>query len=144
MACSGCSGAVEAAARNTVEPDALPTPERTEIDEELAVPGSIYLTYYDCYFTVEVAAVYDEQSGENQQVYYAHAILPKDTDLSALPVLISFNGSMLLLDGESVALEPPVMLLMDFSNGTRHQIEVQYDGGQRVYTVWAELPNSDA
>lgn len=137
FALMGCASR-DAATQDTPPPEVSPTPERVEIDEELAVPGAIYLTYYDYYFTVEVAAVYDGQSGETVQEYFAHAILPGDVDLSALPVLISFNGTRLLLNGEAVALEPPVMLQLDFSGGAQHEIMVEYDNGQRIYTVWAE------
>lgn len=137
VGCGDTSG--DDIAQETPAPEVSPTPERVEIDEELAVPGAIYLTYYDYYFTVEVAAVYDEQSGESAQAYYAHVMLPNDVDLSALPVLISFNGTRLLLNGEAVALEPPVMLQLDFSGGAQHEITVECDNGQRVYTVWAEL-----
>lgn len=110
--------------------------ERTPLEEDLSIPGAISINFYDIYFEKEFTSEYDESAETYTNRYYCTGKLPADTNFSELPVLIEFNGDYLKIDGETMAVESPVMIMLDFKNSS-HEMEVGFEESSRVYEVSA-------
>ena len=73
-----------------------------------------------------------KESGVVTNSYSATLDLPEAREISALPVVIEFNGDSLKIDGYFFSDESPAMVYLDYANGVTHDITVVLDGYEKT------------
>lgn len=80
--------------------------------------------YRDLSFEIEQLQITDKESGIVTNSYFATLDLPDEREVSALPVVIEFNGDSLKIDGYTLSDESPAIAYLNYSNGATHDITV--------------------
>lgn len=102
------------------------------LDADLSQPGAICMQYRDLSFEIEQLQITDKESGVVTNSYSATLDLPEAREISALPVVIEFNGDSLKIDGYFFSDESPAMVYLDYANGVTHDITVTFDGCEKT------------
>lgn len=105
-----------------------------EIEENLSSPCALVLKYKDTSFTV--ASITERSLAEDTFTirYQASAAIPASEDISSVYITAMFNGNALYVDDELVGTLSPIILKLDFENGS-HDFYVDSSGGGRHYEV---------
>lgn len=106
--------------------------QRVILDADLSQPGAICMQYRDLSFEIEQLQITDKESGVVTNSYSATLVLPEAREISALPVVIEFNGDSLKIDGYFFSDESPAMVYLDYANGVTHDITVTFDGYEKT------------
>ena len=86
--------------------------QRVILDADLSQPGAICMQYRDLSFEIEQLQITDKESGVVTNSYSATLDLPEAREISALPVVIEFNGDSLKIDGYFLSDESPAMVYL--------------------------------
>lgn len=105
-----------------------------EIEENLSSPCALVLKYKDTSFTV--ASITERSLAEDTFTirYQASAAIPASEGISSVYITAMFNGNALYVDDELVGTLSPIILKLDFENGS-HDFYVDSSGGGRHYEV---------
>ncbi|SHI14294.1 protein of unknown function [Sporobacter termitidis DSM 10068] len=103
-----------------------------------AASGDLTITSGSTTFTKEQVDVYNPNEGITYSAYSDTGIMPVGTNLSNLPVTISFEGTALKIDGVTVATSTPYTGSIDFLDKS-HEIEVVYAAGSHVHHAAAYI-----
>ena len=77
-----------------------------------------------------------DQNGEVKEYRYEiESMLPQDAEPSAVPVTITFNGNMLKVESEAIAMESPVQLMLNIDDGKELTFSVVHDSEEENFTV---------
>ena len=106
--------------------------QRVILDADLTQPGAICMQYRDLSFEIEQLQITDKESGVVTNSYSATLDLPEAREISALPVVIEFNGDSLKIDGYFFSDKSPAMVYLDYANGVTHDITVVLEGYEKT------------
>ena len=77
-----------------------------------------------------------DQNGEVKEYRYEiESMLPQDAEPSAVPVTITFNGNMLKVESEAIAMESPMQLMLNIDDGKELTFSVVHGSEEENFTV---------
>ena len=62
-------------------------------------------------------------------------MLPQDAEPSAVPVTITFNGNMLKVESEAIAIESPMQLMLNIDDGKELTFSVVHGSEEETFPV---------
>ena len=126
---------VEQTPQSTAQPEEQLIERRIEITGDISQPGTMAIMCSEGYWRtwrVETAG----QNGEVKEYRYEiESMLPQDAEPSAVPVTITFNGNMLKVEGETIAMESPMQLMLNIENGKELTFSVVHDSEEENFSV---------
>ncbi len=126
---------VEQTPQSTVQPEEQLIERRIEITGDISQPGTMAIMCSEGYWRTWRVETADQNGEVKEYRYEIESMLPQDAELSAVPVTITFNGDMLKVEGETIAMESPMQLMLNIENGKELTFSVVHDSEEETFTV---------
>ena len=126
---------IEQTPQSTVQPEEQLIERRIEITGDISQPGTMAIMCSEGYWRTWRVETADQNGEVKEYRYEIESMLPQDAEPSAVPVTITFNGDMLKVEGETIAMESPVQLMLNIENGKELTFSVVHDSEEENFTV---------
>lgn len=126
---------IEQTPQSTVQPEEQLIERRIEITGDISQPGTMAIMCSEGYWRTWRVETADQNGEVKEYRYEIESMLPQDAEPSAVPVTITFNGDMLKVEGEAIAMESPMQLMLNIENGKELTFSVVHDSEEETFTV---------
>ena len=126
---------IEQTPQSTVQPEEQLIERRIEITGDISQPGTMAIMCSEGYWRTWRVDTADQNGDMIEYRYEIESMLPQDAEPSAVPVTITFNGDMLKVEGEAIAMESPMQLMLNIENGKELTFSVVHDSEEETFTV---------
>ena len=126
---------VEQTPQSTAQPEEQLIERRIEITGDISQPGTMAIMCSEGYWRTWRVETADQNGEVKEYRYEIESMLPQDAEPSAVPVTITFNGDMLKVEGETIAMESPIQLMLNIENGKELTFSVVHDSEEETFTV---------
>lgn len=126
---------IEQTPQSTVQPEEQLIERRIEITGDISQPGTMAIMCSEGYWRTWRVETADQNGEVKEYRYEIESMLPQDAEPSAVPVTITFNGDMLKVEGEAIAMESPMQLMLNIENGKELTFSVVHDSEEENFTV---------
>lgn len=126
---------IEQTPQSTVQPEEQLIERRIEITGDISQPGTMAIMCSEGYWRTWRVETADQNGEVKEYRYEIESMLPQDAEPSAVPVTITFNGDMLKVDGEAIAMESPMQLMLNIEDGKELTFSVVHDSEEENFTV---------
>lgn len=126
---------IEQTPQSTVQPEEQLIERRIEITGDISQPGTMAIMCSEGYWRTWRVETADQNGEVKEYRYEIESMLPQDAEPSAVPVTITFNGDMLKVDGEAIAMESPMQLMLNIEDGKELTFSVVHDSEEETFTV---------
>ena len=113
--------------QSAAQPEEQLIERRIEMTGDISQPGTMAIMCSEGYWRTwrEV----------KEYRYEIESMLPQDAEPSAVPVTITFNGNMLKVESEAIAMESPMQLMLNIDDGKELTFSVVHDSEEENFTV---------
>lgn len=126
---------IEQTPQSTVQPEEQLIERRIEITGDISQPGTMAIMCSEGYWRTWRVETADQNGEVKEYRYEIESMLPQDAEPSAVPVTITFNGNMLKVEGEAIAMESPMQLMLNIEDGKELTFSVVHDSEEETFTV---------
>lgn len=126
---------IEQTPQSTVQPEEQLIERRIEITGDISQPGTMAIMCSEGYWRTWRVETADQNGEVKEYRYEIESMLPQDAEPSAVPVTITFNGNMLKVEGETIAMESPMQLMLNIEDGKELTFSVVHDSEEETFTV---------
>lgn len=126
---------IEQTPQSTVQPEEQLIERRIEITGDISQPGTMAIMCSEGYWRTWRVETADQNGEVKEYRYEIESMLPQDAEPSAVPVTITFNGNMLKVEGETIAMESPIQLMLNIEDGKELTFSVVHDSEEETFTV---------
>lgn len=126
---------IEQTPQSTVQPEEQLIERRIEMTGDISQPGTMAIMCSEGYWRTWRVETADQNGEVKEYRYEIESMLPQDAEPSAVPVTITFNGNMLKVEGEAIAMESPMQLLLNIEDGKELTFSVVHDSEEETFTV---------
>ena len=126
---------IEQTPQSTVQPEEQLIERRIEMTGDISQPGTMAIMCSEGYWRTWRVETADQNGEVKEYRYEIESMLPQDAEPSAVPVTITFNGDMLKVDGEAIAMESPMQLMLNIEDGKELTFSVVHDSEEETFTV---------
>ena len=126
---------IEQTPQSTVQPEEQLIERRIEITGDISQPGTMAIMCSEGYWRTWRVETADQNGKVKEYRYEIESMLPQDAEPSAVPVTITFNGNMLKVESEAIAMESPMQLMLNIDDGKELTFSVVHDSEEENFTV---------
>ena len=126
---------IEQTPQSTVQPEEQLIERRIEITGDISQPGTMAIMCSEGYWRTWRVETADQNGEVKEYRYEIESMLPQDAEPSAVLVTITFNGDMLKVEGETIAMESPMQLMLNIENGKELTFSVVHDSEEETFTM---------
>ena len=126
---------IEQTPQSTVQPEEQLIERRIEITGDISQPGTMAIMCSEGYWRTWRVETADQNGEVKEYRYEIESMLPQDAEPSAVPVTITFNGNMLKVESEAIAMESPMQLMLNIEDGKELTFSVVHDSEEETFTV---------
>ena len=102
---------------------------------DISQPGTMAIMCSEGYWRTWRVETADQNGEVKEYRYEIESMLPQDAEPSAVPVTITFNGNMLKVESEAIAMESPMQLMLNIDDGKELTFSVVHDSKEENFTV---------
>lgn len=126
---------IEQTPQSTVQPEEQLIERRIEITGDISQPGTMAIMCSEGYWRTWRVETADQNGEVKEYRYEIESMLPQDAEPSAVPVTITFNGNMLKVESEAIAMESPMQLMLNIDDGKELTFSVVHGSEEENFTV---------
>ena len=121
--------------QSAAQPEEQLIERRIEMTGDISQPGTMAIMCSEGYWRTWRVETADQNGEVKEYRYEIESMLPQDAEPSAVPVTITFNGNMLKVESEAIAMESPVQLMLNIDDGKELTFSVVHDSEEENFTV---------
>lgn len=103
--------------QSAAQPEEQLIERRIEMTGDISQPGTMAIMCSEGYWRTWRVETADQNGKVKEYRYEIESMLPQDAEPSAVPVTITFNGNMLKVESEAIAIESPMQLMLNIDDG---------------------------